>query len=38
MPPDADPVEGWIVAADGHGADVPALAPAKARRAPARGR
>ena len=38
LPPDADPVEGWIVAADGHGADVPAPAPAKARRAPARGR
>ena len=37
-PADADPVEGWIVAADGHGADAPgpasAPAPAKARRAP----
>ncbi|MBW8758442.1 MAG: DUF429 domain-containing protein [Burkholderiales bacterium] len=39
-PADADPVEGWIVAADGHGADGPAPAPppAKARRATARGR
>src|SRR4051812_18076618 len=36
MPADADPVEGWIVAADGRGADVPA--PARARSAPARGR
>jgi len=36
MPAEADPVEGWIVAADGHGADVPA--PARARRAPVRGR
>jgi len=38
MPADADPVEGWIVAADGLGADLPAPTPAKARRAPARGR
>ena len=39
-PADADAVEGWIVAADGHGAAGPAPAPAaaKARRAPAHGR
>ena len=36
MPADADPVEGWIVAADGLGADLPAPAPAKASRARAR--
>ena len=34
MPADADPVEGWIVAADGLGANLPA--PAKASRARAR--
>jgi len=27
MPADADPVEGWILAADGHGAAVPAATP-----------
>lgn len=31
-PADADVVEGWIVGADGHGADRPPPAPAKARR------
>jgi hypothetical protein len=36
MPADADPVEGWIVAADGLGADLPAPVPAKASRARAR--
>jgi hypothetical protein len=36
LPADADPVEGWIVAADGLGADLPAPAPAKASRARAR--
>ena len=36
MPPDVDALEGWIVAADGHGANV--TAPAKASRAPARKR
>ena len=30
-PADADPVEGWIVGADGYGADWPPPAPAKAR-------
>ena len=38
MPPDVDALEGWIVAADGHGASVPVPAPAKASRAPARQR
>jgi hypothetical protein len=33
MPAEVDPLEGWIVAADGHGADVPAPAPSRARRA-----
>ena len=32
MPPDIDALEGWIVAADGHGADVPAPARPKAAR------
>ena len=34
MPADADPLEGWIVAADGRGADIPA--PPKARRSTSR--
>ena len=38
MPADADALEGWIVAADGHGANAPAPARANAGRAPARGR
>jgi len=29
MPADIDALEGWIVAADGHGATVPAPAPAR---------
>ena len=35
MPAEADPLEGWIVAADGHGAEVPAPPPPRARRAAA---
>ncbi len=40
MPADLDALEGWIAAADGHGASVPAPAPgrARARRAPAKAR
>ena len=36
MPADADALEGWIVAADGHGANVPAPAPARVARRRAR--
>ena len=40
MPADVDALEGWIVGADGHGADVPAPVPARAKasRAPAKAR
>ena len=38
MPADIDALEGWIVAADGHGASGPAPARAKAGRAPAKAR